>query len=180
MTPPKTYRIGVVDHLIPPDQRNQITRVYTASNLFKFLDKINSRESGLPGEFGRVREMGTDVDRAATIDLHRVSHCISNVRVLEYDGSIVADISFYDTPLGQTAEQLLNEPGSTLGFGLRALCSPADLTPCQMGVGVGNVDIREVVILATFDIVENPSVPADVNVPHNCRRFDPASIIQVD
>lgn len=118
------------------DTPNANGRTYTAEVGQSIVDQLTKRES----VFGELSMTGTDVDMS--VDLQRVSHMITDIRV--QDGKLIGTAKILGTPMGNIARQLI-EGGINHGFRPR-------------GTGkIGEDGVITEYNIVSIDMVQNPA-----------------------
>lgn len=138
----KTYVIEGV--FMQADKKNRNGRVYEKSILEGAVNKYVTEQVKTGRAVGELNHPD-----GPTINLDKVSHKITDLR---FEGSdVVGKASILDTPMGQIVKGLL-EGGVKLGVSSRGMGS---LVQKQ-----GTTFVNDDFLLATVDIVQDPSAPA--------------------
>lgn len=129
------------DHtILNLDVPNANGRTYTTETAQAMVDQATKRMSDGHALFG---ELGYPTGEPfSTVDLNRVSHQITEVRV--EDGKLIGKMKLLDTPMGNIARTLLDEAPHV---GIR----PRGLANVQEDGTITDFQ------LITFDIVSNPA-----------------------
>jgi hypothetical protein len=126
------------------DKKNRNGRVYEKKILERAVDKYVTEQVKTGRAVGELNHPD-----GPTINLDKVSHKITDLR---FEGSdVVGKASILDTPMGQIVKGLL-EGGVKLGVSSRGMGS---LVQKQ-----GTTFVNDDFLLATVDIVQDPSAPA--------------------
>ena len=125
--------------LMQADVKNRNNRIYPKIEIEKAVQTINERLQAGESILGEL-----DHPQSLTINLDRVSHMLTEVKMVENDA--IGKLKLVDTPMGQIATELI-QSGVKLGVSSRGTG--------RVGEGGKVSDYH----FATMDIVAQPSAP---------------------